>query len=74
MILAAILALSAVVLVAIFALFANIPTIPTTFWATINQILPSIIEGFKFVNAFIYPQVVWPLAAACIGLQMPNYL
>lgn len=69
MILVAIIALSAVVLAALFAILNAMPAIPNTFMTIINQVLPYVLAGVKFVNCFIYPAVVWPLALVCIALH-----
>lgn len=69
MILVAIIALSTVVLVALFSLLEAMPVIPNTFMYIINTVLPYVTRGIKFVNAFIYPAVVWPLAGVCLALH-----
>lgn len=66
MILVAILALSGVVLYGIYQLFAAFPALPQTFGATIAAILPYVARGVTFINGFIYPEIVWPLATACL--------
>lgn len=69
MIIVAIVALAGVVLAVLYSLFQAFPVIPNTFWATIATMLPYIARGVKFVNGFIYPEIVWPLAGACIVLH-----
>lgn len=69
MILVAIIALSTVVLGLIFSVLQALPVIPNTFMTIYNYVLPHVLRGVKFVNNFIYPQIVWPLAIVCIGMH-----
>lgn len=71
MILLALIALSGVALAVIFGLFANLPTFSTTaFWQYFQYVFPYVVRGVKFVNAFMYPAVVWPLAGICLTLHV----
>lgn len=69
MIIFAILALAAIVLGTLFALITLVPQVPETFMFVINYVLPYVARGVRFVNGFMYPQVVWPLAAVCLGMH-----
>ena len=69
MIIVAIIALSLVVLAILANTLGNVPVIPQQFVTIIDQLLPYVARGVKFVNAFMYPQIVWPLAIACIALH-----
>lgn len=69
MIIVAIVALAGVVLALLFGLLQAMPAIPNTFMTIVNQILPHVVRGIKFVNGFMYPTVVWPLAAVCLALH-----
>ena len=69
MIIVAIIALSGVVLLGIYQLFNAFPALPNTFWSTINSVLPYVARGVKFINGFIYPEIVWPLATACLAIH-----
>lgn len=69
MILVAILALSGVVIAVLVGVLRTLPVIPRTFVTVVNQVLPYVGRGIKFVNGFMYPSVVWPLAAICLTLH-----
>lgn len=69
MIIAAILVLSTVVIVLLIGVIQAMPAIPDTFMTIVTQILPHVTRGIKFVNAFMYPNIVWPLAGICLALH-----
>lgn len=69
MIIVAIIALSLVVLIVIARILNTVPVIPNEFVTIINQVLPYVATGVKFINSFMYPEIVWPLAVACLGLH-----
>lgn len=65
----AILALAGVVLTLLFSLLQAMPAIPNDFLQTVLTILPYINMGIKFLNSFMYVDVVYPLAVACIAVH-----
>ena len=67
--LVAIIALSTVVLAVLFSVLEAMPVIPDTFMTIFNYVLPHVVRGVKFVNGFMYPQIVWPLAGVCLALH-----
>lgn len=69
MILLAIAALSFVVLAGLLALLRAMPVIPETFVAVFEQVYPHIRAGVLFINDFMYPAIVWPLAGVCLALH-----
>lgn len=69
MIIFAILALAAIVLGTLFALVALFPEVPTTFLTVIRYVLPHVARGVRFVNGFMYPNIVWPLATVCLAMH-----
>lgn len=69
MILLAIIALSGVVLALLIGVLQAMPAIPDTFMTIVTQILPHVVRGIKFVNGFMYPAIVWPLAGVCLALH-----
>lgn len=69
MIIAAIAVLSLVVISLLIGVLQAMPAIPNTFMTIVNQILPHVVRGVKFVNGFMYPAIVWPLAGVCLALH-----
>lgn len=69
MIIAAIIALSAVVFVYVMRALANLPVIPSTWVAVISAYMPYVVRGVKFINAFVNVSIVMPLALVCLALH-----
>lgn len=69
MIILAIIALSAIVFVYLMRVLADLPVIPLGFLTYIEQVMPFIASGIKFVNTFTYAGVVIPLALVMVALH-----
>lgn len=69
MILVAIIALSTVVLGLVFSIIEAFPVIPQTWTTIVTYVLPHVVRGVKFLNDFMYPQIVWPLAIVTVTIH-----
>lgn len=70
MILAAIVALSAVVITAIVAIFANMPVIPAGYAPYVVQLCGYVGQGVRIFNAFTHAEIVVPLLGVLIGVNV----
>lgn len=69
MIIAAIIVLSTVVLVILFSIFQALPVIPQTWQVVVTYVMPHVVRGVKFLNDFMYPEIVWPLAVVTVTIH-----
>lgn len=69
MIVFAILALATVVIGVVFSIIEALPVIPQTFTTVVTYILPHVVRGVKFINDFMYPAIVWPLAIVTVTVH-----
>lgn len=69
MIIVAIIALSGIVFVYLMRTFAGLPLIPLEWMSYINELVPYVVRGVKFINGFMYAGVVIPLALVCLALH-----
>lgn len=67
MIIVAIVALSGVVLLAVYAVFVGLPDFPPAVTSMIDQMLPYLSSGAKFLMSFVYPDVVVPLVSLLVA-------
>lgn len=69
MILFAIIALSTVVIAVVFSILEAMPVIPQTFNTVVTYVMPHVIRGVKFINDFMFPEIVWPLAIVTVTVH-----
>lgn len=69
MVIVAVIALSTIVLTAIFVILNNLPAIPAEWVEYVSWVLPYIGRGIKFLNAFMYADIVLALAGICLALH-----
>lgn len=69
MIIIAIIALSAVVFVYLMSILNDIISIPLEFLIYVDNLIPYIASGIKFVNSCMYSGIVIPMAMVCLGLH-----
>lgn len=70
MILAAIVALSALVITAIAAIFASMPVIPSGYAPYVVQLCSYVGQGVRIFNSFTHAEIVLPLLGMLIGVQV----